>query len=271
MNTRSEDLVTRLTRELADPDPEALDRSIRRMQLLLGDLSEEDYHRAVEALCSLFYIDTSDHPVLETPLARATEVLAEQGPRVVPLLIRQMESSDLKSHLYLARVLGRIGCDAIKPLRDLLATAEDPYSRAFALYALGKMSCPEIPQALPEVIGGLMHPDKEVRDSAARTLGKIAEAAPADTLTARRRREMFEGLLRAARDPEPPVRAKALRSLGKMGRARLLSSAQIERVTDLARSALGENGSTWDNAFIVRREAREILLDESSLVAARDV
>ena len=252
--------LDRLAADLAHGDSAVVERAVRRLQAGMGRLGDADYRRAVEALCSLFYVDTADRPDLEAALDRATSLLAGQGTKVVPLLLSQMQSSDIKSHLYLARTLGRIGSDALPRLRDLLATSEDPYSRAFALYAIGKMVCPDVVRALPEVLGGLMHPDKEVRDSAARALGKIAAVAPPRRLTPRRRREMFEALLRATRDPEPPVRAKAMRSLGKMAAAGLLNRQQKRALSAAARAVLGESEEyAWDNAYIVRREARETL------------
>jgi HEAT repeat protein len=252
--------LERLASDLASTDPGGVDRAIRRLKRRLGSFGESEYRRGVEALCSLFYVDVADRPDLEASLQSAVSLLAGQGARVVPHLLRQMQGSDIKSHLHLARVLGRIGCDALPRLRDYLATAEDPYGRAFALYALGKMSCPELSGALPEVVGSLMHPDKEVRDSAARTLGKIAEAVPARRLTPRRRREMFEALVRATTDSQPAVRAKAMRSLGKMAAAGLLNLHQRRAAAAAARAALGQGEEfVWDHAYIVRREALETL------------
>jgi HEAT repeat protein len=249
-----------LAADLSDSDAAVVERAIHRLRVHLHRLEEPDYRRAVEAICSLFYVDTADRPDLEEALDRAAALVAEQGAKVVPILIAQMQGSDLKSHLHLAVALGRIGRDALKPIRNLLATAEDPYSRSFALYALGKMACPEVIQAIPEVLGGLTHPDKEVRDSAARTLGKIVRLAAARRLTPRRRRDIFEGLLRAAGDPQPAVRAKAMRSLGKMAGAGLLNRPQKRTLAETARGALGEfEEGGWDHAFIVRKEAKETL------------
>jgi len=249
-----------LASELADADPGVVRRAVDRVGAHLGRLDEAGFRRAVEMLTSLFYVDIADLPDLEAVLDHTVEVLAARGRRVVPHLLRQMQGSDIKSHLWLARALGRMGADALPSLRTLLATAEDPYARAFALYAIGKMSTPGVVRALPEVIGSLMHPDREVRDSAARTLGRIAATAPAKSFTPRRRREMFETLLRAAGDAQPAVRAKAMRSLGKMAAAGLLNRPQRRIVEAAARAALGEGESyTWDHAYIVRREARETL------------
>jgi HEAT repeat protein len=252
--------LEKLALELSNSDAALVEGALRRLGSRLGRLEGSQYRRVVELVCSLFYVDTADRPDLEEALDRATKLLAGQGVRVVPHLLRQMEGSDIKSHTYLARTLGRIGPDALSALRNLLATAEDPYSRAFALYALGKMACPEVVRALPEVLGGLMHPDKEVRDSAARTLGKIATVAPPKRLTPRRRREMFEALMRALGDFQPAVRAKAMRSLGKMALAGIMNRDQKKMFLAAARNALGESQEyAWDNAYIVRREAREAL------------
>ena len=247
-------------RDLADTDPVRVDRALDRMRGSLRRLKKDRYRRAMEMVCSLFYIDTVDRPDLEEVLERAVEVLAAEKRKAVTVILSQMHGSDIKSHTYLARVLGRIGEPAVASLRDLLATAEDPYVRSFALYALGKMTCPRVVRALPEVIGSLMHPDREVRDSAARTLGKIATVAPPRKLTPRRRREMFETLMRATGDLQPAVRAKAMRSLGKMAGSGLLSLRQRRRLETSARAAMGESKVyAWDNAYIVRREARETL------------
>jgi HEAT repeat protein len=170
-----------------------------------------------------------------------------------------MRGSDIKSHLYLGRTLGAIGKAALPALRRVIAT-DDPYSRSFALFAVGKVRDPAVREALPEVIGSLMHPDKEVRDSAARTLGKIAERVPADQIGQDRRTEIFEVLFRALSDVQPAVRAKAVRSLGKLVRFGYLSEVQEAHVRLAVFRILGyDETSEWDGAFIVRREAEETL------------
>ena len=252
--------LDRLAEDLASSNRVVVERAVHRIRMHLPRMDDAPFRRAVDALCSLFYVDTGDRPDLEPALDDVTDVLSSQGPRVVPLLLGQMVGSDLKSHLYLARTLARMGCDALIPLRNLMATAEDPYARTFALFAIGKMTCPEVADALPEVVGGLMHPDKEVRDTAARTLGRIVVTVPEAQLTPRRRREIFDALLRATRDHQPAVRAKAIRSLGKMVTARLLTAAQERQVAVVVHAALGtEEERGWDHAFIVRKEARETL------------
>ena len=252
--------IDRLAADLARDDAAVVLRAVGRLGTRLPRLRNDGYRRAVEALCSLFYVDLADRPDLNAALERAMALLAAQKGRVVPLLLSQMRSSDIKSHLYLARTLGRIGRAALPGLRRLLATSKDPYARTFALYAVGKMAGAEVVGALPDVLGGLSHPDKEVRDTAARTIGTIVARAPAGRIPPRRRKEICEALLRTARDLEPPVRAKAIRSLGKMAAAGLLDGSQRAAAKAVARAVLGETEDfCWDNAYIVRREAREAL------------
>jgi HEAT repeat protein len=178
----------------------------------------------------------------------------------------------MKSHFYLARTLGVIGRPALPTLRRFVATEDDHYSRSFALFAVGKIRDPEVREALPEVAGSLMHPDKEVRDSAARALGKIAEHVPADLVSEPRRAEMFEALFRTLTDVHSAVRAKSVRSLGKMARGGYLTPAQGERVTAAILRILGrDEAHEWDRAYIVRQEAEEALRHLEARRGARRV
>lgn len=253
-----DDLAAAL-KSLQGDRPETIDEGLAFLREHLGGLGEAEFRRAVEELCSLFYVDTADRPDLAPLLDRAVAALAAQGPRIVPQLLELMRGSDIKSHLYLARTLAFVGQAALPALRRVIAT-EDPYARSFALFAVGKVHDAAVREALPEVVGSLLHPDKEVRDSAARTLGKIAESVPASELPDDRRTEIFEVLFRALSDVQPAVRAKAVRSLGKLVREAYLSPAQEERVRAAVLRILGQDEAhEWDRAFIVRREAEEAL------------
>jgi HEAT repeat protein len=239
---------------------DAIDAGIRFLHERLASLPEAELRSATEALCTLFYVDVQDRPDLQPSLERAVSALASVGPRIVSHLLELMQGSDMKSHFYLARTLGVIGRPALATLRRFIATEDDHYSRSFALFAVGKIRHPEVREALPEVIGSLMHPDKEVRDSAARALGKIAEHVPAELVPEARRGEMFEALFRSLTDVHSAVRAKSVRSLGKMARAGYLTPEEEGRTTTAALRILGRDEAfDWDRAYMVRREAEESL------------
>lgn len=240
---------------------EAIDEGVRFLHERLAGLEGAELRAATEAICTLFYVDTQDRPDLLPSLDLATKALASVGPRIVSHLLELMQGSDIKSHFHLARTLGLIGQPALAALRRFIATEDDPYSRSFALFAVGKIRDPEVREALPEVVGSLLHPDREVRDSAARALGKIAESVPADLLSERQRSEIFEALFRALSDRYSAVRAKAVRSLGKLVRAGYLTPEHEERVGGAVLRILGRDEAyEWDRAYIVRREAEEALL-----------
>jgi len=254
------DSLAAALRSLQGDNPHTVEEGIDFLRARIGGLEGADLRSAVDGLSSLFYVDTGDRPDLQPLLDRAVDILAAQGTRVVSQLIDLMKGSDIKCHLYLARTLGAIGPPALAALRRAIATEEDPYSRSFALFAVGKVRDPDVRETLPEVMGSLFHPDKEVRDSAARALGKIAEVVPAGLLTTERRAELFDALFRALSDLQPPVRAKAVRSLGKLARAGYLTPDQGQRLRAAVLKLLGEDEAhEWDRAYIVRREAEEAL------------
>jgi HEAT repeat protein len=237
-----------------------VEQAVRDLGAVLPGMHGADFRTVVEALCSLFYVDTYERADLEPALEATVGILAHEGHRIVNLLLEFMEGSDIKSHIFLAQALGQIGAPALPALRRFIATAGDPYSRSFALFALGKLRDPTVHEALPEVLGSLMHPDKEVRDSAARVVGKIAEIVPADVTPAPRRQEIADALFRALDDYQPAVRAKVVRSLGKLAASGYLNDAQRDQLRTTLRRLLGEDEHyDWDRAYIVRREAEEAL------------
>jgi hypothetical protein len=253
---------------LGSESREKIQRGMGILRHCLTDLEEDDFRMAAEALCTLFYIDHFDVPDLVATVDDAVELLASQGGRVVPLILEFMRGSDLKSHFHLAQTLGKIGEASIPRLRRFLAAESDPYSRVFAQYALGKIRHAAVDAALPEVVGALTDPDKEVRDSAARTLGKIAEVVPAQRLTEARRGEMYEALFHALADVYPGVRAKAIRSLGKLARFGYVAEEQRQKILAAAKVILGEGDRyEWDHAYIVRFEAQKTrkYLEETGL------
>jgi HEAT repeat protein len=260
MRSESTVSIDYLLGRLESSEADEIVEAIREIRDRFGGLPAAGQRRAVEALCALFYVDLYDRPDLQAALDEAESALVAAGEPIIPALISQMQGSDIKSHLHLARVLAAIGTPALPHLRRLVATAEDAYSRSFGLYALGKFRSAAAHEALPEVVGAMMHPDKEVRDSAARTAGKILVQVPVGTLTPRRIGEVYESLCRLTGDDQPAVRAKAVRSLGKMASSGHLSPDRIEDLRTRLEAILARGEARdWDHAWIVRREAKEAL------------
>jgi HEAT repeat protein len=209
----------------------------------------------------LFYIDTLDHPEHMPVVEDAIMVTADMGEAVIPVLIQTLESGDVKAQMALAQALGWMGDKAIDPvIAEYGETCPDPACRAFLLYALGKIKSPEIVKAAPLALDAARSPDVELRDTATRAIGKFAESIPAGGLAEDVRLELVEVLRRNLGDASPGVRAKAVRSLGKLAKFGHLTPVETAQLGTTLRRLLGEDEHfEWDRAYIVRKEAKEAL------------
>jgi len=242
-------------------------RSEEKLQILKGleglgkalpRLEGRELEEAVQAIVSLFYIDPVDHPELLPVLEQAEAVLADQRERLIPVILRCLAETDLKAHFHLASVLGRIGYAAVAPLLEEYRTCEDAYARIFTLYALGKVKDAKVFDAVPTLFEALEDPNPEIRDTAARSMGKVVEHVNPGMWSEDQRVQMFDRLLAKASDRYSGVRSKAIRSLGKMARFGLLQPEQRGRLSRVLKRALGEaDGENWDVAYIVRAEAEK--------------
>ncbi|MDW7712056.1 MAG: HEAT repeat domain-containing protein [Deferrisomatales bacterium] len=223
----------------------------------LPDLDGPDFEEAVHGIISLFYLDPMDHPELVPVLEQAEHLLADQRTRAIPAILDALAESDLKVHFHLAAALGRMGHAAVEPLLCAYREAEEPYVRIFALYALGKVKDPKVIRAVPALFEALEDPHPELRDTAARALGKLVEHLDPNAIPYDLRRELFRRLHDKVRDRFAGVRSKAVRSLGKMARFGLLERDEAEAATVTLAGILGEGeGESWDLAYIVRLEAQ---------------
>ncbi len=240
-------------------------RSEDKLQILKGleglaerlpGLDGPDFEVAVDGVVSLFYADSMDHPELLPVFEQAELLLADQRTRVIPVILRALGESDLKVHFHLAAVLGRMGYAAVDPLLRAYRDTPEPYTRIFILYALGKIKNAKVIDSVTVLFEALEDPHPEIRDTAARALGKVAEHLNPEAVPGEVRREMFRRLLAKVRDRYAGVRSKAIRSLGKMARFGLLEQEERALLARALAGTLGEDDAeNWDLAYIVRLEA----------------
>jgi hypothetical protein len=213
-----------------------------------------------EMVKTLFYIDALDHPELIPVIEEAINLTARFGAWVIPVLIENLDAGDIKAQWAIAHVLGRIGADAINPMLKAYASARDPTFRAFILYALGKIKSPEIINAAPAALEAAQSSNLELRDTAVRALGKFIENVPPAKLSPELRQQCMKSLQDNLSHENASVRAKAIRSLGKMARYGHLDGVEREQLKAACSEMLGtDEGFEWDRAFIVRKEAYEAL------------
>jgi HEAT repeat protein len=175
------------------------------------------------------------------------------------MLLDLLDGGDMKAQIACGHALGRIGPRAITPLIAEYGTSA-PTRRALILFAFGKIRSPQVLKAVPLAIEAMLSPDLELRDTATRALGKFAEVIPAGSLSGDLRLAVVERLRSMAREPNPSLRAKAVRALGKLAKCGHLTSLEQEGLETLCTAIVGTDGAqNWDRAYIVRKEAEEAL------------
>ncbi len=233
-------------------------KSLSDIESQLPQVGPDQLADIVGAVNALFYCDTYEYPQLQPVVERAVVTLSAAGGRVIPYLLKLLGDSDYKVEFQYALIFGRLGGAAISPLLEAYRASSDTVERSFIIYSLGKIKSPDVVKAVAVVLAQLDSPAKEIRDSAARTLGKFVENISPEQMEAQAGREMFERLSAALRDAHSGVRAKACRSLGKMSKRGFLDEAEMGRLASEIDRLLGKGTESWDDAFIVRKEAIEV-------------
>lgn len=256
----SEDYYQHIQALLASTQPEDLREGLALVKQEIGRVGSQQARPLFEMVAALFFVDPLDHPELISILDEAVSLVVGFGDWVIVALLENLESGDLKAQLAIGHALGRIGADAVEPLLAAYAASDDPDRRTFILYALGKIKTPQVMQAVPVVLEAAQAPDREVRDTATRALGKLVESLTPEDLTEDLRQAFVSRLQANLADTSPSIRAKAIRSLGKMATGGFLAPTEREKLVFICQRLLGTDGSfEWDRAYIVRKEAQETL------------
>jgi hypothetical protein len=245
---------------LSSTKADDLHAGLARVKREIARVGSSEARPLFEMVAALFYLDPLDHPELISLLDEAVSLAVGFGDWVIPALLEKLEAGDLKAQFAIGHALGRIGADAIGPLLAAYETAEDPVRRTFILYTLGKIKSPKVVQAVGVVLEAARSADREMRDTATRALGKLAESIPAGSISEEVRQACLGQLQLNLADGSPSIRAKAIRSIGKLARYGHLTVREREELTVVCRRLLGRDEQfEWDRAYIVRKEAEEAL------------
>ncbi len=252
----TEDSLETIRALMTSTTPEELRRGLSMVRQEISRVGSGESRPLFEMVSAIFYIDPLDHPELVSVLDEAVSLVVGFGRWVIPALVEQLDAGDLKAQLAIGHSLGRIGVDAIEPLMTKYRASSELDRRTFVLYALGKIKSPRIVQAVPLALDGARSENLELRDTATRAIGKFVESIPPSDLPGELRVAMIESLRQNLGDTNPGIRAKAVRSLGKLARFGHLNATEREQLKPLFQRILGKDGSfEWDRAYIVRKEA----------------
>jgi HEAT repeat protein len=233
---------------------------LEEIESRINRLRGKDLNEAILALCTLFYIDLFDRPDLTPAVDRAFKMLVALGEKAIPLTLYQMKEADLNVQLHLSQALGQIGKPAIKPLIKEYSGSFDPGVRSSCLYAMSKIREPEMAGVLLTVVDAMNDSNGDVRDTATRTLGKLIEHLDPRTISQAVRKKMFKAMVRSLSDLNSGIRAKAVRSIGKMARFGFMGPTEKSTAKQSMGRILGlDEDFEWDRAYVVRTEAEEAM------------
>lgn len=245
---------------LASTDPTELRAGLALIKSQLPSLGEQDGKVLLEMISALFYIDPLDLPDHLPVIEDAIALVGSMGTWAIPPLLLELGDGDVKAQMAVAQALGHMGAGAIEPLLFEYDACPEAGCRTFILFALGKVKAPEIVKAVPAALEAAGSFDVEMRDTATRALGKFAESIPAGGLTGEMRAAVIERLRKNMADSNAALRAKAVRSLGKLAKHGHMTGRERWELAAALRRILGQDEAyEWDRAYVVRKEAKEAL------------
>jgi hypothetical protein len=220
--------------------------------------SPDQTKRVADGLLSLFYLDPTDHPELVSVIDAAVDALVALGPGAIDVLIGDLTDADLKANILIGRTLSRMGHPAVAALIERFRRSHDPYQRTFALFAMAKIEDASLIDVFPEVVDALDDDHAEMRDTAARAIGKLLDSFGGQVFPKESTGKAYRKLMTKLSDPHPGTRSKAVRSIGKLAKAGCLDKEETQQALAAMSAILGTDGHhEWDRAFNVRREAEE--------------
>jgi len=251
---------SRIEQLLASEKPGELRLGFQLVKEEISRVGSEEARPLLEMVSTIFYIDPLDRPDLVPLIDEAITLVVGFGNWVIPFLMEKLEASDFKAQMAIGHALGRIGADAIAPLMREYEATSDAALRSFILFALGKVNSPKIVEAGKLALEAAGSGDPELRDTATRAIGKFAESIPASAMPDELRRGFVERLYVNLGSENAGIRAKAVRSLGKLARYGHLRREDRERLKTTLDHILGRGERfDWDRAYLVRKEAEEAL------------
>ena len=168
---------------LASTNIEELRQGLELARSEISRIGSNESKPLVEMVSTIFYIDPWDRPDLMPILDEAISLVVGFDEWIIPILVKNLDTTDIKAQFAVAQALGRIGADAIKPLMAEYESSVDPALRSFVLYTLGKIKSPKIVQAAYIAIEAAQSDELELRDTAIRAIGKFAESIPPSHLS----------------------------------------------------------------------------------------
>ncbi len=245
---------------LDSPEPEKIHQGLLMIREELPSIDEKSARSLFEMVSVLFHVDLFDHPDQAGVVDEAISLVADFGEDVITYLLNDLDAGDMKAQLAIGHAFGRVGEPALEPLLESYKCEENEECRIFLVYALGKIQSPRVLEAFEQVLGAAGSKNLELRDTAIRALGRFVEHIKPEDLPGEYKEGMLDAIQKNLGDTSAGVRAKAIRSYGKLARYGHLNKEEREKLRKTCVLLLGvDDQFDWDRAYIVRKEAQEAL------------
>ena len=245
---------------LGSDNPEKIHQGLLMIREELPSIDEETARSLFEMVSVLFHVDLFDHPEQAGVVDEAISLVADFGDEVITYLLNDLDAGDMKAQLAIGHAFGRVGEPALDPLLESFKCEENEECRIFLVYAMGKIQSPRVLEAFEQVLGAAGSDNLELRDTAIRALGRFVEVIKPEDLPVEYKEGMLVAIQKNLGDASAGVRAKAIRSYGKLARYGHLDKEEKAKLRDTCELLLGvDDQFDWDRAYIVRKEAQEAL------------
>jgi len=245
---------------LSSPEAEKIHQGLLLIREELPLIDETTARSLFEMVSVLFHVDLFDHPDQAGVVDEAISLVADFGEEVIPYLLNDLDAGDMKAQLAIGHAFGRVGEPALEPLLESYKCEESEECRIFLVYALGKIQSPRVIEAFEQVLGAASSDNLELRDTAIRAMGRFVEHIKPEDLPEEYKKGLLEAIQKNLGDNSAGVRAKAIRSYGKLARFGHLDKDEKKKLRQTCELLLGvDDQFDWDRAYIVRKEAQEAL------------
>ncbi len=252
--------INLIINKLKSEDEESISLALNETEQLT-DITDDDKIALTSNLTQLFYQDHVGMSEMISLANRAEKQITRFGSVVIPFLIDELVNADAESCAHLGRVIAVNGANAIAPLLDTWnKKRSDQYALINLTQALAYFRTPEILQTLPEILVAADSSNYQLSSNVINATGKLVVRIDPNQFDEALRLQIFNISFSHLTDSHSLVRMQAARTLGKLMGKGLLTNTQKEDLRTAYSAILGKDDNhDWDDAYIVRREAKRYL------------
>jgi len=224
----------------------------------IDDFTKDEKIDLTRALTSVFYHFTHTERVRALRMSVHVENgISSFGEEVIPFLFNEIVEADGESAAYLGKSFAKIGTPGIDYLlKEWNKYRENKGAMVNLTQTLSNYKFAQIKEAVPLVLAANKGKNFHLTSMSLCTIGRWIEKSDSTSIDGVLVNDLFDHAFSFLSNTQPLVRRSSVRALGKMWRKNLLCAEKQRKVQNAFLAIEGKDGQfSWDDAFIVRREA----------------